>query len=55
MIVGYTEDDMVPANHALRRWIADNPDLIEEREDPGRGRDLVEQHLDGWLVKFNRV
>jgi hypothetical protein len=55
MIVGYTEDDMVPANHALRRWIADNRDLIEEREDLGRQLKLVEQHLDGWFVKFNRV
>jgi hypothetical protein len=55
MIAGYTEDDIVPANQALRRWIADNRDLIEGREDLGRELDLVEQHLDGWFVKFNRV
>lgn len=61
MVLGYTEESLVPANRELQLWLSNNPRLrrtgqaVEARADLVQQLDLLEQHLDGWFVKFHKV
>lgn len=63
MVAGFTEEALDPANRQLQSWLM----LMAARElrtryakepehhDVAHQLDLLEQHLDGWFVKYRRV
>jgi hypothetical protein len=61
MITGYTEDQLVPANRGVQRWLGESgvfrsgQQPTERRTELAAQLDLLEQHVDGWIVKYHRI